>query len=254
MKKLKPRVIPVLLYRNGGLYKTTRFSHHVYVGDPINAVKIFNEKEVDELIFLDIGATSEKRTPNLEVIREIASECFMPVCYGGGIRSIADIKAVISCGIEKVAINTQAVERPEFIREAATELASSTIVVAIDAKKNYWGKYQVMTHGGTRKTKLHPVEFAQHMEEIGAGEILINSMDRDGTQAGYDLDLVGAVAEAVNIPVIACGGAGSVGDFVQAQKVGATALSAGSMFVFHGRHRAVLINFPAPEALEVLSS
>jgi len=251
--RLKPRVIPVLLYRDGGLYKTAKFKSPVYVGDPINAVKIFNDKEVDELIFLDIGATAGKRRPDFDYITKIAGECFMPLCYGGGIRSLADAKAVISCGVEKVAINSYAVERPGFIKEVAAELASSTVVVAIDAKKNYWGKYQVYTRGATRRMNRHPVEVARQMEEMGAGEVLINSIDRDGTQAGYDLELVEEVARSVSIPVVACGGAGKVSDFARAQKASAAAVAAGSMFVFHGRHRAVLINFPSQQELEILA-
>jgi imidazole glycerol-phosphate synthase subunit HisF len=247
---LMPRVIPVLLFSKGGLYKTTRFKNPVYVGDPINAVKIFNEKEVDELVFTDIAATPEGRRPDFERIKEIAGECFMPLCYGGGIRSIEDIKAVIGCGVEKVAINSLAVEKPEFIREAASELASSTIVVSIDVKKDFFGKRHVYSHSGTRRTDKHPVEFASLMERMGAGEILLTSIDKDGTQTGYDLELIKMVSEAVSIPVIACGGAGRVGDFSQALEARASAVAAGSMFVFYGKRRAVLINFPSQQELK----
>jgi len=247
---LLPRVIPVLLCRDGGLCKTTRFKNPAYVGDPINAVKIFNEKEVDELVFVDITATNESRRPNLQHIREIAGECFMPLCYGGGVRSLEDAKEVIACGVEKVAINSFAAEKPDFIREAAAELASSTIVASIDVKKDFFGKHHVYTHGGTRKTEWHPVEFALTMEKMGAGEILLTSIDRDGTQSGYDLELIRSVADAVSIPVIACGGAGQVGHFAEALEAHASAVAAGSMFVFHGRHRAVLINFPSQPELK----
>ncbi|HEX5731482.1 MAG TPA: AglZ/HisF2 family acetamidino modification protein [Blastocatellia bacterium] len=247
---LMPRVIPVLLFRKGGLYKTTRFKNPVYVGDPINAVRIFNEKEVDELVFVDITATPERRGPNFDYIREVASECFMPLCYGGGVRSLEDVKAVISCGVEKVAINSLAVENPDFIREAASEFASSTIVVSVDVKRDFFGRYHVYSHGGTRKAAWHPVEFVMLMEKMGAGEILLTSVDRDGTKAGYDIELIRSVSEAVGIPVIACGGAGCVADFSQALEARASAVAAGSMFVFHGRHRAVLINFPSQEELK----
>jgi imidazole glycerol-phosphate synthase subunit HisF len=247
---LMPRVIPVLLFREGGLYKTTRFKDPVYVGDPINAVKIFNEKEVDELVFVDISATTEKRRPNFERIKEIAGECFMPLCYGGGVRSIDDAKQVIACGVEKVAINTQAVESPDFVRDAASEMASSTIVVSIDVKRDFFGKYHIHTHGGKKRSDWHPVEFAILMEKMGAGEILLNSIDRDGTQKGYDLELIRSVADAVSIPVIACGGAARVTDFSQALENHASAVAAGSMFVFHGRHRAVLISFPSQQELK----
>ena len=244
-----PRVIPVLLFQGGGLYKTTRFKDPVYVGDPINAVKIFNEKEVDELVFVDITATSEKRRPDFARISEIAGECFMPLCYGGGVRSMDDAKQVIACGVEKVAINSYAVENPEFVREAASELASSTIVVSIDVKRDILGKYHVYTHGGKKKAGLHPVEFAILMEKMGAGEILLTSIDRDGTQKGYDVELIKSVADAVSIPVIACGGAREASDFAQALDSHASAVAAGSMFVFHGRHRAVLISFPSQQEL-----
>ena len=244
-----PRVIPALLYRNGGLYKTVKFKDPVYVGDPINAVRIFNEKEVDELVFLDITATSERKKPSFDYIKEIAGECFMPLCYGGGVRSLDDVKAVIACGVEKVAINSFALENPEFIKEAALNLASSTIVVSVDARKDVFGKYHVYSHNGTRKSKWHPVEFALFMQEMGAGEILLTSIEKDGTQKGYDLELIKSVSEAVDIPVIACGGAGNVEHFSQALKAQASAVAAGSMFVFHGRHRAVLINFPSQQEL-----
>jgi cyclase len=247
---LMPRVIPVLLFREGGLYKTTRFKDPVYVGDPINAVKIFNEKEVDELVFVDITATSERRRPNFERIGEIAGECFMPLCYGGGVKTVDDIKDVIACGVEKVAINSHAVENPAFVREAASELASSTIVVSIDVKRDFFGKHHVYTHGGTRKSEWNPIEFAMLMEKMGAGELLLTSIDRDGTQKGYDLELIKSVADAVSIPVIACGGAGQVSHFSEALDAHASAVAAGSMFVFHGRHRAVLISFPSQQELK----
>jgi len=248
---LTTRVIPCLLLRNQGLVKTVKFRDPKYVGDPINAVKIFNDKEVDELLFLDITATVERKAPPMKVIAEIASECFMPLAYGGGIRSMEDVRQIFTVGVEKVCVNTHAVEDPEFIRQAADIFGSQSIVVSIDVKKSLFGKHEVHTHGGTRNTKLDPVEHAVRMEQLGAGELFLNSIDRDGTQQGFDIDLLRRVAAAVRIPVIACGGAGTVDHLRQAVKDGgASAVSAGSMFVFHGKHRAVLISYPGQDELK----
>lgn len=247
---MRPRVIPCLLLKNKGLVKTVQFRNPTYVGDPINAVRIFNDKEVDELIFLDITASIERRSPPFEFISKIAGECFMPLTYGGGIRKIEDIKTILSLGVEKVCINSYAVENPAFIRAAADLVGSSSVVVALDVKKNARSKYEVFTYSGTRPTGLDPVQWAAEMEKMGAGELLLNSIDRDGTMQGYDIKLVRQVAEAVSVPVIACGGAGKISDLVQAVHEGkASAVAAGSMFVFHGKHRAVLINFPTPQEL-----
>lgn len=242
---LTTRVIPCLLLRNQGLVKTVKFKDPKYVGDPINAVRIFNDKEVDELLFLDITATVDRRTPRYKVISEIASECFMPLAYGGGIRSIEDIRQVLAVGVEKVCINTHAVDDPEFIRTAADIFGSQSIVVSIDVKKTLFGKYEVFTNSGSKASNLDPLSHAVRMEQMGAGEIFLNSIDRDGTMTGYDLELTRRVTAAVGIPVIACGGAGTVAHFRDAVKQGgASAVSAGSMFVFHGKHRAVLISYP----------
>lgn len=248
---LKTRVIPCLLLRNAGLVKTVKFKDPKYVGDPINAVKIFNEKEVDELVFLDITASSENKRPPFKVIEDIASECFMPLAYGGGIRSIEDIRSIFSLGVEKVVINSYAAERPEFIREAADIFGSQSIVVSIDVRRNLFGKYSVCTRSGTHNTGLEPAEYARKMVELGAGELMVYSIDRDGSQSGYEIELIKRVSNAVSVPVIACGGAGSVEHFREAvQDGGASAVAAGSMFVFHGKHRAVLINFPTQSQLE----
>ena len=242
---LTTRVIPCLLLRNQGLVKTVKFKDPKYVGDPINAVRIFNDKEVDELLFLDITATVDRRTPRYKIISEIASECFMPLAYGGGIRSIEDIRQVLAVGVEKVCINTHAVDDPEFIRTAADIFGSQSIVVSIDVKKTLFGKYEVFTNSGSKASNLDPLSHAVRMEQMGAGEIFLNSIDRDGTMTGYDLELTRRVTAAVGIPVIACGGAGTVAHFRDAVKQGgASAVSAGSMFVFHGKHRAVLISYP----------
>ncbi|HCR71750.1 MAG TPA: imidazole glycerol phosphate synthase subunit HisF [Anaerolineae bacterium] len=248
---LMPRVMPCLLLKNGALVKTVKFKDPGYIGDPINAIRIYNEKEVDELIFLDISATLEKREPPYKVLSEIASECFMPVTYGGGVRDVETIRKILSLGIEKVAINSYAVENQEFIRVAADKFGSSTIVVSIDARKKMFGRYEVFIHGGKKSTGLDPVEFASAMEAMGAGEILLTAIDRDGTQEGYDLDLIKKVTEAVNVPVVACGGAGKLDDFRLAVKeASASACAAGSMVVYFGRNRAVLITFPEREKLE----
>ena len=245
------RVIPVLLLKSAGLVKTVKFKDPKYVGDPINAVKIFNDKEVDELVFLDITATQENRQPPLEFLEKIASECFMPLCYGGGIRSLDTIKAILKVGVEKVAVNSFAIEEPSFVQKAAERFGSSTIVVSIDVKKNFWGKYEVYTKGGKVSTGLDPVKLAVQMDKMGAGELLVNSIDRDGTMQGYDIDLVKKITGEVSMPVIACGGAGSLDDLKDAVKTGgASAVAAGSMFVFHGKHRAVLINYPPSNELE----
>lgn len=248
---LKTRVIPCLLLKNEGLVKTVQFKHPKYVGDPINAVKIFNEKEVDELVFLDTTATVEHRRPPLKLISEIATECFMPFCYGGGIRSIEDIAELFKLGVEKVSLNSYAVENPSLISRAADMFGNQSIVVSIDVKKTLFGKYRVFTHGGRKASKHDPVEFAVRMQEAGAGELFLNSVDRDGMMQGYDIDLIKRVSEAVSIPVIACGGAGSLDDFADAVKRGgASAVSAGSLFVFQGRNRGVLITYPSRKELE----
>lgn len=249
------RVIPCLLLKNGGLVKTEKFKNAQYVGDPINAVKIFNDKEVDELIFLDITASSEKREPPFELINRLATECFMPFCYGGGIRNIETIRRILKLGVEKVAINSYALENPAFIREASKYFGSSTIVVSLDVKKNLFGNYQLYSRTVKDMPRQDPVSFAVMMAEYGAGEILVNSVDADGTMAGYDLKLIKSITSRVDIPVISCGGAGSLEHFEQAVKVGgASAVAAGSMFVFYGKHKAVLITYPDANTIRKIVS
>lgn len=245
------RVIPTLLLRGKGLVKTTRFKDPKYVGDPINAIRIFNEKEVDELVFLDIEATRTGRTPDLQTLSDIASECFMPLCYGGGVNRPELIEQILKTGVEKVSINSALVDNPELVRHAAREHGSSTIVASIDYKRGgLFGKAQVYTHAGTRGTGKSPVELAKLAEDLGAGEIALNCIDRDGTLQGYDVDMVRKVADAVSVPVIAVGGAGSLADFRSAIREGhASAVAAGAFFVFHGKHRAVLITYPGQDAL-----
>jgi len=242
---LTTRVMPCLLLRGSALVKTVKFKNPGYVGDPINAIRIYNEKEVDELVFLDITATIEDRKPPFKIISEIASECFMPVAFGGGIKSLEDIRQIFSLGVEKVSLNSHAAEDPLFVKAASDRFGSQSIVVSIDAKKTLFGGYKVFTHGGRKATSFDPVRFAVEMQKMGAGEILLTSIDRDGTMSGYDIDLIKMVTQEVSIPVISGGGAGKIEDFGLAVKQGgASAVAAGSMVVYHGRNRAVLINFP----------
>ncbi len=250
---LKTRVLPCLLLEGIRLVKTVQFKNPTYIGDPMNAVKIFNTKEVHELVLLDILATKQKRNPEFNFIAQISEECTMPVTAGGGIKSLEDIKEMLRAGVEKVVINTQAVQNPELIQEASQTFGSQAIVVSIDVKQQRDGSYEIFTNGGNQSTRLNPIDHARHMEKMGAGEIFLNSIDRDGTMSGYDITLIKRVTQAVNIPVIVCGGAGKLEDLKAAVvEGGASAVAAGSFFVFHGRRRAVLINFPTPEELEKL--
>jgi cyclase len=239
----------VLLLTRDGLVKTTRFSRPTYVGDPLNAVRIFNEKEVDELVVLDIEATLEDRGPRFELVAQIAQECFMPLCYGGGVRSLADIDRLVALGVEKVALNTALVGCPGLLQTAARQFGSSTLVASLDVRRPRWRKPTIVSNAGRRDANRDPSTFARQVEGEGAGEILLNSIDRDGTMSGYDLDLVRAVSHSVSIPVVACGGAASTSSLLEALAAGASAAAAGSLFVFHGRHRAVLINYPDINAL-----
>jgi len=247
---IRPRVIPCLLLKNEGLVKTVKFKDPKYLGDPINIVRIFNDKEVDELIFLDILATVEDHRPNFDLLGKITSECFMPLGYGGGIRDMEDVKRLLSIGVEKFVLNTSAVENPALIRAAADHAGSQAVVISIDVKKTLFGKFEVFTRAGKKGTGLDPVKFAVDMEQQGAGEIFVNSIDRDGTMQGYDLDLIRRVAESVTVPVVACGGAGNINHLAEAVKAGASAAAAGSLFVFQGPLRGVLISYPAQEELK----
>ncbi len=249
----RPRVIPVLLLKGMGLVKSVKFKDYRYIGDPINAVKIFNDLKADELVFLDILASKENRSIPLDFVKNVGDEANMPFAVGGGIRTIGQIKEIINAGAEKVVINTYAFENPDFIKQASDEFGSSTIVVSIDVKKKMFGKNQAFTFGGKKGTGKDPVSFAKLMEEKGAGEILINSIEKDGTMTGYNLDLIKEVSESVNIPVVAVGGAGSLSDFSKAINYSfASAVAAGSLFVYHGPRRAVLINYPSSEELKNL--
>ena len=248
---LATRVMPCLLIRNGALVKTIRFKHTSYVGDPVNSVRIFNEKEVDELVILDITATPDRKGPPFALIEEIAGECFMPLSYGGGIENVGDAQTLFSLGVEKVILNSAAVANPSLISQLADRFGIQSIVVSIDAKKKFFGRYEVLIQGGRKKTGLSPVEHAARVTQLGAGELLLTSIDNDGVMQGYDLTLLDAVASAVDVPVIACGGAGRLEDFNQAvNSAGASAVAAGSMVVYQGPNRAVLINFPTSQELE----
>lgn len=248
MIQKRPRIIPVLLLSNQGLVKTIKFKKPNYLGDPINAVKIFNEKEVDELCLLDIEASKTGQTPDFDFLTDIASEAFMPLSYGGGIRTIDEIQRLFKIGFEKVVLNTSFVENPMLISQAAELVGSQSVVVSIDAKVSFLGKYNVFIKGGNEKSVYTPVEAAKEAERLGAGELIINSIDNDGTMQGYDNKLIKMVTDAVKIPVIACGGAGAIHDLKEIiYESNAHAAAAGSMFVYYGRKKAVLINFPTEE-------
>lgn len=245
----RARVIPVLLVRGQGLMKTVGFKAETYVGDPINAIRIFNEKEVDELVVVDVTATVEGRSPAFERVQDWASECFMPLCYAGGVTSVKDMERLFRCGVEKVAINAAAAEHPDLIRDAANLFGSQSMVVSVDVKTSWRGRYQVVTRRGAKVVSDHVEDYVRRVRDLGAGEILLTSVDRDGTMQGYDLALVEAVSRAVDIPVVALGGAATVTHLSEALRAGASAVAAGSMFVFYGRHRAVLITYPEPAEL-----
>lgn len=246
------RVIPCLLLRGNGLVKTKKYKDAVYIGDPVNSVRIFSDKEADEIVILDIDASRLGNEPNYELIAEMASEAFMPVAYGGGIRTLEQIRRLIRSGIEKVVINTLTTESTDLIREAVDVFGSQAIVGGVDVRRKILGGFSVVAKSATVVTRLNLQEHIQAMVQAGIGELFINDVDRDGTMAGYDLDLVRAVAKA-SVPVVVCGGAGSMQHLSQAiHEGGASAVAAGSMFVFHGKHRAVLINYPKASELENL--
>lgn len=252
---LRTRVIPVLLLRNESLVKTERFGRFTYVGDPANTVRIFNELEVDELIFLDITATREGRRPNLGVLKDVADECFMPLGYGGGVRTIEDAKSVFDIGFEKIAINSAALSNPALITEVADRYGSQAVIASIDVRRKLFSSTWVFTHVNRRLAPIRPVDWAKEVEARGAGEILLTNVDREGTWSGFDIETVREIADAVSIPVIAHGGAGSVADIGAAVHQGhASAAALGSMVVFQKKGMGVLVNFPDPARLaEVLA-
>jgi len=249
----RPRVIPVLLLKNQGLVKSVKFKNHRYIGDPINAVKLFNDLKADELVFLDITASKNSSLISLDFVKKVGDEANMPFAVGGGIKTNEQIKQILNAGAEKVVINSQAALYPDFINLAAQEFGSSTIVVSIDVKRNIFKKEKVYIRSGTKATKYSPIEFAKLVEKKGAGEIIINSIEHDGMMQGYHLDLIKRISESVSIPVVAMGGAGSLRDTSKAIKNAyASAAGAGSLFIYHGPRRAVLINYPTRDELKLL--
>lgn len=254
---LHPRIIPCLLIQNKGLVKTVKFKDPKYVGDPINAVRIFNEKYVDELMVLDIDATVEGFEPDYRMISNLAGECRMPLCYGGGIKTVEQAQYIFSLGVEKIAISSIAIEKPELISDIAKKVGNQSVIVVLDTKKRmFTNKYEIHTHNGNVKTGLDPVEFAQKAEKLGAGEIILNSIDQDGMMKGYDTNLVDEIRRQINIPMTILGGAGKLSDMGELiEKHGIIGAAAGSLFVFKGKYRAVLINYPNPtEKAEMISN
>lgn len=246
----RPRVIPVLLLKGQGLVKSVNFKNYKYIGDPINAVKIFNDLKADELVFLDILASKENRLISLDFVKDVGEEANMPFAVGGGIKSIEDIRSIINAGAEKVIINSYAAESPQFIKKASETFGASTIVVCIDVKKKFLVGEKTWILGGTKVTRYSPVEYAKLMEQNGAGEIIIQSIEKDGKMEGYDIELVKSISEAVTIPVVALGGAGGVEDLKEAYVNGyANGLAAGSIFVYHSSQKGVLINYPEKSEL-----
>ena len=244
---LRPRIIPCLLVREQGLVKTQRFGTAKYVGDPINAVRIFNEKEVDELMVLDIDATAMKRAPDYRMIENLAAECRMPLCYGGGVRDVEQARRIIGLGVEKVALGSAAVENPGMLAGLAGTVGTQSVVAVLDVKRTAGGEYEVLTANGSRRTGKGPAEVAAECERFGAGEIVVNSIDRDGEMTGYDLDLARLVRSATTVPLTVLGGDGTlkhVAELIAA--LGVVGAAAGSLFVFKGKYRAVLINYPNP--------
>ena len=243
---LQPRIIPVLLLKGKGLVKGRKFKRHKYIGDPINTIKLFNDMEVDELIFLDINATTEKRICSKEFIQSISDNCLMPFTIGGGIKTIDHVHEMLENGAEKVCFNSSFIENPSLITDSAKTFGSQSVVASIDFKKNWLGQYKVYINSGRIITNKDPIDFSKEVVDLGAGEILINSIDRDGMKNGYDNNLIAKVSNSVDVPVIASGGAGTIEDLSKGIKIGkATAVAAGTLFVYYGRRDAVLIKYPS---------
>ncbi len=250
---LRPRIIPCLLIHDKGLVKTVRFKDPKYVGDPINAVRIFNEKQADELMVLDIDATVQAYEPDYVLIEKLASECRMPLCYGGGIKTVEQAQKIFSLGVEKVALSSSAIENPELISKIAERVGTQSVVVVLDVKKKFLGGYEVVIHNGKKSTAKNPIEMATLFQKLGAGEIVINSVDHDGDMKGYDLELAGKVRKQITVPLTILGGAGSMDDIGKLiSNFGIVGASAGSIFVFRGVYKAVLISYPEPEVKDEL--
>lgn len=251
---LRPRIIPCLLVKDNGLVKTQKFDNAKYVGDPINAVKIFNEKEVDELIVLDIDASAKNREPDYVLIKNLAGECRMPLCYGGGVKTLEQVEKIIGLGVEKVALSSAAVEAPEIVGRIAKVVGNQSVVVVMDVKKNQKnGHSEVWTLNGTKPTGRLSSEFACEMESLGAGEIVLNSIDNDGVMKGYDLALALKIRESISLPLTVLGGAGSLKDIAELINLfGIVGAAAGSLFVFKGIYKAVLITYPSRSEKDAL--
>lgn len=242
---LRPRIIPSLLIHNKGLVKTVKFKEGAYIGDPINAVRIFNEKAVDEIAIFDIDATRENRPPDYKLIEALANECRMPFCYGGGIRTVEQAQTVFSLGVEKIALSSAIIERPQLIADIAQRVGAQSVVAVLDVKKKFLGGYEVYTHNGTKGTGKKPAELAALFQQLGAGEIVVNAIDQDGVMKGFDFDLTDQIIQATQLPVTILGGAGSLDDIRKAvERYGIIGVAAGSLFVFKGVYKAVLINYP----------
>lgn len=242
---LRPRVIPCLLVHDKGLVKTVQFKDPKYVGDPINAVRIFNEKESDELMVIDIDATRDNREPDYKMIEHLAAECRMPLCYGGGVKTAEQAQRIFSLGVEKIAISSASIHTPELVSEMADRVGSQSVVVVVDVKKKLLGGYEMYTHNGKKSTGKNPFEFVAKMEALGAGEIVVNSIDQDGVMKGYDLALIEKIRQSISLPLTVLGGAGSLQDIGNLiNKYGIIGAAAGSLFVFKGVYKAVLINYP----------
>lgn len=249
---LAVRIIPVLLIRNKGLVKTIKFEKSNYIGDPINAVKIFNDKEVDEIVILDIDASKKNSKPDFDLIASIASECFMPLAYGGGVQTLEDMSRLFDIGVEKVILNTSTLVNLNLVRTASDYFGAQSVVVCIDFKKNIFGNYSLFSHFKGKVSDKNIFEFIQNIEKAGAGELILHSVDRDGTFSGYDLNFIKLVSQKTSIPIVACGGAGKLEDLNLAFQAGASGVAAGSLFLYHGPHRAVLINYPSITQLKTI--
>jgi cyclase len=242
---LRPRIIPSLLIHENGLVKTVNFKNPKYVGDPINAVKIFNEKAVDELTVFDIDATVLGKEPNYSLIERLASQSMMPLCYGGGVKTVEQAQCIFSLGIEKIALSSAVLQNPKLITEISDRVGAQSVIVVLDVKKKLLGGYEVYTHNGKKATGINPFKFAEEAQKLGAGEIVINSIDKDGVMKGYDLDLIAKVREKISLPMTVLGGAGSLLDIEKViDQHGVIGVAAGSLFVFKGPYKAVLINYP----------
>lgn len=250
---LRPRIIPSLLLQDNGLVKTVNFKNPKYIGDPINTVKIFNEKEVDELVIFDIDATVKKLEPNYQLIEKLANQSRMPLCYGGGIKTVEQAERIFSLGVEKIALSSAVIERPELISQISDRVGSQSVIVVLDVKRKLWGGYDLYTHNGKIKSKINLLNFVELVQGLGAGEIIINSIDQDGTMAGFDLKLISKVRGITTLPLTVLGGAASLDDIknlISEHKI--IGIAAGSLFIFKGKYRAVLINYPAIKEKEYL--